>query len=195
MRDYVITAVAGVTIALAAQAAPTKDPAALAGTWTLDERSSDDPVRELSGEHGSGGGVVSGVTIFGIPVGKLPRQESDPGEAEDEQALRGVEHVFEATYRLVLRRDGDVTEIRYGNAPTITYRDGVKTERDGATARAQWQDGVLTVEHELADGSRLSERYWVEARSDDLQWTAHLTRRKGSVDVERDFYRTSDAEP
>ena len=194
MRNRVITAVAGVTLALAAQAGPTKDPADLTGTWTLDERSSDDPVRELSGEHGRGGGVVSGVTIFGIPVGKLPRQESDPDD-EETDPLRGVEHVFEATYRLLVNRDGDVTEIRYGNAPTITYRDGVKTERDGATARAQWEGGVFTVEHELADGSRVTERYWVEARSDDLQWTVHLTRRKGSVDVERDFYRTNNAEP
>ena len=61
--------------------------------------------------------------------------------------------MFEATYRLRVRRDADATEIRYGNDPAITYRDGVKTERDGATARAQWQGGMLTVEHVLADGS------------------------------------------
>jgi hypothetical protein len=46
------------------------------------------------------------------------------------------------------------------------------------------------VEHQLADGSLVSERYWVEARSGELRWTVELTRRKGSADVERVFYRS-----
>jgi len=195
MGTYVVTGVAIALASLAAHAAPTKDPADLTGTWTLEERSSDDPVRVLNGEHGRGDRVVSGVTIFGFPVGSLPRQENAPSDGENEQALGGVEHVFEATYRLRIRRDADATEIRYGNDPAITYRDGVKTERDGATARAQWQGGTFTVEHTLADGSHVRERYWVDARSGDLQWTVNLTRRKGSVDVERNFYRVPDAEP
>ena len=55
--------------------------------------------------------------------------------------------------------------------------------------------GTFTVEHTLADGSHVRERYWVDARSGDLRWTVNLTRRKGSVDVERKFYRVPDAEP
>jgi len=197
MRKYVVT-VAGLALAaLVAHAAPTKDPKNLAGTWTLDEGSSDDPVRLLRGERGRGrdGRVVfSGGSIFGVPVGSLPRREERDDEP-DEDGVAGVEHVFEATYRLRIRREGDVTEIRYGTEPTIVYRDGVKAERGGAVARAEWQGGVFTVEHELADGSLVSERYWVEARTGELRWTAELTRRRGSVDVDRVFYRSPAADP
>ncbi|HJR70476.1 MAG TPA: hypothetical protein VKA43_10585 [Gammaproteobacteria bacterium] len=196
MRKHVVT-VAGLALAaFVAHAAPTKDPKDLAGTWTLDEGSSDDPVRVLRGERGRGrdGRVVfSGASVFGVPVGS-PERRAESGDELEEGELAGVEHVFEATYRLGIRREGDVTEIHYGTEPTITYRDGVKAERDGAVARAEWQGGVLTVEHQLANGSLVSERYWVEARSGELRWTTELTRRKGSVDVERLFYRSPAAE-
>jgi hypothetical protein len=193
MRKHVVT-VAGLALAaFVANAAPTKDPNDLAGTWTLDEGESDDPVRVLRGERGrsrDGGVVFSGGSVFGVPVGGGPsrREENDDDLGEGE--LAGVEHVFEATYRVRIRREGNLTEIRYGTEPTIAYRDGVKTQRDGAVALAEWQGGVLTVKHELADGSLVSERYWVEARSGELRWTVELTRRKGSADVERVFYRS-----
>jgi hypothetical protein len=153
---------------------------------------------QFRGEPGGGFGsrVARGVTIFGIPVGSLPRPERADDEEDLEESLRGVEHVFEATYRLSIRQEGDVTEIQYGNEPTIEYRHGVAIERDGAAARAEWQDGVLTVEHELADGARVSERYSVEPRSGDLRWTGRLKRRKESaIDIERVFFRVRDAAP
>jgi hypothetical protein len=191
MRKHVITAAGLALAAFVANAAPTKDPNDLAGTWTLDEGSSEDPVRVLRGERGRGrdGRVVfSGGSVFGVPVGSPQRRdESDEPEQSD---LAGVEHVFEATYRLRIRREGDLTEIRYGAQTMIAYRDGVKTQRDRAVARAEWDGGVFTVEHQLADGSLASERYWVEARTGDLHWTAELTSRKTSVDVERVFYRS-----
>ena len=192
MRKHVVT-VAGLALAaLVAHAAPTKDPKDLAGTWTLDEGSSEDPVRVLRGERGrgrDGGIVVSGGSIFGVPVGRTPGSSNRDDEREQPE-LFGVEHVFEATYRLRIRRDGDLTEIRYGAQTMVAYRDGVKVQRDRAVARAEWDGGVFTVEHQLGDGSLVSERYWVEARTGDLHWTAELTRRKGSVDVERVFYRS-----
>ncbi|HUQ52246.1 MAG TPA: hypothetical protein VM692_08480, partial [Gammaproteobacteria bacterium] len=125
-----IALVASFTLALQlAHAAPSKEPAQLTGTWTLNERSSDDPVRVLNGERGRGGGrnfkVTTGGSIFGVPVGNLPRpaKDEDDDDDEDEEArhddLQGAEHVFKATYRLRIRREGDVTEIRYGNDPTI----------------------------------------------------------------------------
>lgn len=198
MRKHLIT-VAGLALAaLVAHAAPTKDPADLAGTWTLDEGASDDPVRVLRGERGRGrdGRVVfSGGSIFGVPIGSPSRREKSDDEPEEAE-LAGAEHVFEATYRLRIRREGDVTEIRYGTEPTIAYRDGVNTERDGAVARAEWQGGVFTVSHELADDSLVSERYWVEARTGELRWTAEATSRrlKGSFEVDRVFYRSPAAE-
>jgi hypothetical protein len=196
MRKYLFT-VAGLALAaFVAHAAPTKDPNDLAGTWTLDERSSDDPVRVLRGERGrsrDGRVVFSGGSVFGVPVGS-PRGGAESDDEPEEADLAGVEHVFEATYRLGLRREGNLTEIRYGAQTTIAYRDGVKAERDGAVARAEWKGGVFAVEHQLADGSLVSERYWVEARTGELHWTAELTRRKGSVDIERMFYRSPASE-
>lgn len=197
MRKHVVT-IAGLALAaFVANAAPTKDPNDLAGTWTLDEGASDDPVRVLRGERGRGGGgrvTMSGGSIFGVPVGSLPRREKEEEEKPDPSDLVGAEHVFEATYRLRIRRDGNVTTILYGTEPTIAYRDGVKAGRDGAVAIAEWDGGVLTVNHELADGSLVSERYWVEARTGELHWTAELTSRKKSVDVERMFYRSPASE-
>lgn len=180
-------------------AAGAGDEASLVGAWTLDRRESDDPQRMLrDGESGNGFGsrVVRGVSIFGIPVGSLPRPERTDDEEDLEEELRGVEHVFEATYRLVIRQDGDVTEIRYGNEPTIAYRDGVAVESDGAVARAEWQDGVLTVEHELADGAHVTERYSVEPRSGDLRWAVRYKRRRESaVDIERVLFRAPASAP
>jgi hypothetical protein len=192
MTKHLVTVAAVALATFVAHAAPTKDPNDLAGTWTLDERASDDPVRVLRGERGrsrDGRVVFSGGSVFGVPVGSPPRS-SERNDEREELELFGVEHVFEATYRLRIRRDGDITEIRYGAQTTIAYRDGVKTQRDGAVARAEWDGGVLKIEHQLGDDSLVSERYWVEARSGELRWTAEITSRKASADVERVFYRS-----
>lgn len=190
------------SLAFAAQlahAAPSKDPQDLVGTWTLDERSSDDPVRVLrDGDHGRGraGRISASGTIFGVPVGGSPRQEkSDDDEDVSQAELEGVEHVFEATYKLRIRREGHATEIRYGNEPTITYYDDSKSERNGATVRARWDGGTFTIEHRLANGSVATERYSVDSRSGELHWSVHLTRRKGSADIDRDFSRAANADP
>lgn len=191
----------GVTLAaFVVGAALADDKAALTGVWTLDQRASDDPQRLLrEGERGGSGlgsRVARGVTIFGIPVGNLPRPARDEDEEDLEEALTGVEHVFEATYKLAIRQEGDVTEIQYGTDPKIAYRHGTATQRNGATARAEWRDDALTIEHELADGARVSERYAVESRSGDLHWTVRFKRRKEStLEIERAFYRARDSAP
>jgi hypothetical protein len=172
--------------------------ATLTGTWTLDERSSDDPLLVLrDDERGDGLGrrVARGVSIFGIPVGNLPRSANDEPVEPDED-LPGVEHLFESTYRLSIDRQVAVTQIRYGHAPTIDYRDGERVERDGTVASSEWQDGVLAVEHELAEGTRVSERYWYVARTEELHWTVRLKRHKAAaVNIERVFYRARTAVP
>ncbi len=195
------TMVALLAIALAAGATPAAladGAAGLTGTWTLDARASDDPVRVLrDGEHGDGLGrrVARGVSIFGIPVGSLPRPAGDEPVEPDED-LRGVEHVFESTHRLAIDRQAEVTQIRYGNAPVVDYRDGERVEHDGAVTTAEWQDGALAVEHELAEGTRVSERYSYDARADELNWTVRLKRHKtGAVEIERMFYRVRTAVP
>jgi hypothetical protein len=183
-----------------AHAAPTSNPQDLAGDWTLDERTSDDPVRVLNdGDHGRtrNGRIVATGSVFGVPLGGggiSPQKEDDDRDVSQEE-LRGVEHVFEATYRLRVRREGNVTEIRYGNEPTIAYRDGADAVRDGTRVRAQWEQGTFTVDHRLADGSLVNERYWVESRSGELRWSVQLTRRKGSAKIDRDFRRWVAAEP
>jgi hypothetical protein len=189
MRKHIVTLIGLALAALVAHAAPSWNQNEIMGTWTLDEGASEDPVRVLRGERGRGGNrrIVGSATIFGIPIGgKGPREEEEEPEEID---LGGAEHVFQAKFRLRIRREGNVTEIRYGNEPTIAYRDGVKSERDGTVAQAEWQDGTFTVEHRLPDGSVVSERYSVDAR-DELHWTAELTRRKGSFEVARVFYRS-----
>lgn len=195
------TALCGVTLAaFVVGAALADDKVVLTGAWTLDQRASDDPQRVLrDGERGGSGlgsRVARGVTIFGIPVGNLPRPERDEDEEDLEEALTGVEHVFEAIYKLAIRQEGDVTEIQYGTEPTVAYRHGSAIQRNGATARAEWQDDALTVEHELADGARVSERYAVEPRSGELRWTVRFKRRKEStIEIERAFYRARDSAP
>ena len=195
MRAAVVVAASLMLAVPLALAAPTSDPQDLAGDWTLDERTSDDPVRVLrDGDHGrSRNGRMSATgSVFGIPVGGgaiAPR--SDDSDDDDKDAalagLDGAEHVFEATYRLRIRREGNVTEIRYGNEPTILYRDGQKLQRDGTIAEAKWDRGTFIVEHELKSGSLVSERYWVDSRTGELHWSVDLTRRRGSAKIDRDF--------
>jgi hypothetical protein len=198
MRTRAVEWLAVALLLPVAGAAAAADPAdSLAGTWSLDDRSSDDPVREIdprNGGEGLGRRIANGATIFGIPVGSLPLPGDDEAEEEalsPQQVVGALAYVFEATYRLRIAQNETVTEIRYGNSPTILYR--VETvERNGWTSKTEWRDGELTVEHErAADGAHVSERYWVDARADELHWTAQLKRpkKKGTVDVKRVFYR------
>jgi hypothetical protein len=131
-------------------------------------------------------------------VGSLPFPDGE-GEEEPltpEQVAGALAYVFEATYRLRIAQDGETTEIRYGNAQGVSYRSSTTLERNGWTSKAEWRGGELTIEHErAADGARVSERYWVEPRADQLHWTAQFRRPKSrtmesrSVDVKRVFYR------
>jgi hypothetical protein len=172
----------------------------LAGTWSLDDRSSDDPVRELAGEHagdGLGRRVVRSVNVFGFPVGSLPLPGED--EEKEEEPLTPAQvvgpslaYAFEATYRLRITQNDSATEVRYGNGPSIIYRGGDRFQHDGWTSKVEWHGDELTVEHERpADGAHISERYWVEARAGELHWTVRMKRPKksGTVDVKRVFYR------
>ncbi|HET7609788.1 MAG TPA: hypothetical protein VFL84_13995 [Gammaproteobacteria bacterium] len=170
----------------------------LAGTWSLDDRSSDDPVEEIGGKHGNGLGrqIVKSVNVFGIPVGSLPLPGDDEENKEDpltpaQIVGASLAYVFEATYRLRITQNASATEIRYGNAPANIYRDGGMFEHDGWTSKVEWRNGALTIEHERpADGAHISERYWIEPRADELRWTATLKRpKKATVEVERVFYR------
>lgn len=170
----------------------------LAGTWTLDDRS-EDPVRALdprNGGDGLGKRIARSVNVFGIPVGSLPLPGDDKADEDPlspQQIVGERAYVFEATYRLRIAHDEKVTQIVYGNAPTITYYPPETVARNGWTSKSEWRDGELTIEHvRTADGATISERYWVEARADELHWTARLKRptKKGTVDVKRVFYRT-----
>lgn len=210
MRGSVVSIVA-LALAAAGASVLAQGDTGLDGTWSLEERSSDDPAEELRG-GGSGDGngngvgrqVVRGISIFGVPVGGLglpddqqPDEEENDAEAAEETALRGVSHIFATTYRLEIRQNEDVTEVRYGSGPSMIYRHPTRLEReDGSVIRADWQDDRLSVEHELANGARVSERYWVDARTGELNWTVRLKRDKQStVDVKRVFYRTPTSEP
>ena len=189
-----------VTVALlllAGHAAAADSGPSLAGTWSLDDRSSDDPVHELdprNGGEGLGRRIVNGATVFGIPVGSLPLPGDDEKEEDPltpEQIVGALAYVFEATYRLRITETDAATEVRYGNAPSIVYHDSDTLQRSGWTSKVELRDGELTVEHErAADGAHVSERYWVEPRADELHWTARFKRAKGkAVEVKRVFYR------
>ena len=168
---------------------------ALAGTWSLDDRSSDDPVDEIGGKHGNGLGkqIVRSVNVFGIPVGSvLPGEEQEKEDPLTPQQVAGaLAYVFEATYRLRITQNDTATVIRYGNAPTISYLTPATFQHDGWTTKVERRGSELIIEHERpSDGAHVSERYWVEARADELHWTAQFKRAKSkTVDVKRVFYR------
>ena len=168
---------------------------ALAGTWSLDDRSSDDPVDEIGGKHGNGLGkqIVRSVNVFGIPVGSvLPGEEQEKEDPLTPQQVAGaLAYVFEATYRLRITQNDTATVIRYGNAPTISYLTPATFQHDGWTTKVERRGSELTIEHERpSDGAHVSERYWVEARADELHWTAQFKRAKtGTIDVKRVYYR------
>jgi hypothetical protein len=187
-------------ISLAGHVVAAESGDSLAGTWSLDDRASDDPVAEIDGKRGDGLGrrIVRSVNVFGIPVGSLPLPDAEEEEEAltPEQVAGALAYVFEATYRLRIARDDETMEIRYGNAPAVIYGSSTSLQRSGWTSKAEWRDGELIVEHERAsDGARVSERYWVEARADELHWTARFKRPKSravesrTVDVKRVFYR------
>ena len=189
-----------VTVALlliAGHAAAANSSHSLGGTWSLDDRSSDDPVEEIGGKHdgnGLGRQIVRSVNVFGIPVGSVIPNGED-GEKEDpltpQQVVGALAYVFEATYRLRITQNDTATTIRYGNAPTISYLTPANFQHDGWTSKVELRDGALTIEHERpSDGAHVSERYWVVAKADELHWTAQFKRAKtGTIDVKRVYYR------
>jgi hypothetical protein len=191
-----------VAAALVAAGVLAEGESGLAGSWTLEERSSDDPMQELRGTEGDqssglGKQVVRGISIFGVPVGGLALPNDQDADEEDEEddanddGLRGVEHIFASMFRITIRQDEDVTEIRYASGPSMIYRHPSRIEReDGSVVRADWENDRLAVEHELANGARVSERYWVDGRTGELNWTVRLKRDgQRTVDVKRVFYR------
>ena len=202
MKTKAVSWLAGALMAVAGHVATADSGNSLAGTWSLDDRSSDDPVHELdprNGGEGLGRRVARSVNVFGIPVGSLPLPGDDEEEEDPltpEQIVGGLAYVFEATYRLRITETDAATEVRYGNTPSIVYHDSDTLQRSGWTSKVELRDGELTVEHErAADGARVSERYWVEPRADELHWTARFKRAKGkAVEVNRVFYRAPSAQ-
>ena len=189
----------GLMVSVAGHVAAADSGKSLAGTWSLDDRSSDDPVDEIGGKHGNGlGQIVRSVNIFGFPVGAvMPDEEQKKEEPLTPQQVAGaLAYVFESTYKLRITQNDAGTEIRYGNAPTKVYRPPATFEHDGWTSTVELRDGALTVEHERpSDGAHVSERYWVEARADELHWTAQFKRHKGkTVDIKRVFYRAPEGQ-
>src|SRR5262245_33261785 len=190
-----IAVVAVALMLIAGHAAAADSDKSLAGTWSLDDRSSDDPVGEIGGKHGNGMGrqILKSVNVFGFPVGAVLPDEQQ--EKEDpltpQQVVGALSYVFEATYKLRITQDDSGTEIRYGNAPTMIYRPSATSQDSGWTSKVEWHNGVLTVEHERpSDGAHVSERYWVVERADELHWTAQFKRAKtGTIDVRRVYYR------
>ena len=196
MKTRVVGLLALALLSLTVHVAAADSGKSLAGTWSLDDRSSDDPVDEIGGKHGNGLGrqIVRSVNVFGIPVGSVI-PDGENGEKEDpltpQQVAGALAYVFEATYKLRITQNDTATAIRYGNAPTISYLTPANFEHDGWTSKVELHDGALTIEHErAADGAHVSERYWIEPRADELHWTATFKRHKSNtVDVKRVFYR------
>jgi len=185
----------GLMVPVLGQVAAADSPKSLAGTWSLDDRSSDNPVDEIGGKHGNGLGkqIVRSVNVFGFPVGAVIPDESQGKEdpLTPQQVVGALAYVFESTYRLRITQNDTATVIRYGNAPTISYLTPANFQHDGWTSKVELRDGALTIEHDRpSDGAHVSERYWIESRADELHWTAQLKPRKGkTVDVRRVYYR------
>jgi len=188
------------TVSLAGPATAADSDKSLAGAWSLDDRSSDDPVHELSGEHGNGLAkrVVRSINVYGFSVGDvLPEEQEKEDPPAPQDVLGPLAYVFEATYRLRITENEGATEIRYGNAPSMLYRaSGTFDSGSGWKSTVELRNGELTVEHDrAADGAHISERYWLEARADELHWTARLKKPKsGTVDVKRVFYRAPEGQ-
>lgn len=166
--------------------------AELAGVWILDPALSDDAVTVIrnGGRRGDGFGrdvARGGVGVFGIPPSSLPpRASGAPAER-----YPGAGAVIEHVKRLVVEISDEAVVLEYGNAVRRAYRPGALEREGGATRLARWSEGAFEIEHELANGASITERYEYEARAAELHWTARFKPPKGSgFDIERVFYRS-----
>jgi hypothetical protein len=167
----------------------------LTGTWLLDESLSDNPTKVLRdasstrGGDGIGRQIARSVSVFGIPVGSLPLPSGGDEEQESE-AEDPPENALQPISRMRILQDAQATELEYDGSTTVTYRHGIREEREDRSIVASWKNGALEVEQRLADGSKITEAYVLNSAAEQLEWTVRHKPEKGeSVEIRRVFYR------
>ena len=135
----------------------------ITGTWLLDKSLSDNPTKVLRDASSTSGGdglakrIARSVSVFGIPVGSLPLPSG--GDEEEGDADDPPENALQPISRIRILQDAQATELEYDGSATVTYRHGIREEREDRSIVASWKNGALEVEHRLADGSKISESY------------------------------------
>lgn len=171
----------------------------ITGNWILDESRSDDPakaVREASTQsgHKPDGALrrfARSVRIFGIPVGGLPLpsgQSKQDSEVPDE--LSHAPYILQKVDTIRVLQEDAATQLEYGTGDLVIYRHGERIDAEDATVEAGWRQGSFVVEHELEDGTKITETYRVDTSYDELHWTVTVRAKKAEpIEITRVYER------
>jgi hypothetical protein len=182
----------GTALALAAQAGAVERPD-LTGTWEIMKRESDNPARPRTETEGkkTGSGVakqvVRGVSVFGIPVGSLPKPSKREPEPLDERDLAGAEQLLSQVLAMRILQEPTAVELDYGGSMSATYVLGARAQSGDRFVEASWNHDVLEVMHELEDGAEALETYSIDGAG-YLHWTVRLKQKHVATRVIERIY-------
>jgi len=170
----------------------------LTGTWVIDTSISDDPGQALrdareSSSNGSGSlaRMARGISVFGIPIGSLPLPGGGSrSEADDAEAIVDVDYLLANVSEIRVLQQAKATQFEYGQNELVSYEHGVSGETEHGTVLADWDRHGFTVEHDLENGTRVTETYVLDPATDRLHWDVSVRRKKAkAIEISRVYDR------
>jgi hypothetical protein len=197
--------VVGIVTMLSLPLAAGKEPPDLGGTWTLNERLSEDPREKMREARGgpSGGGMGGGRGRGGGMGGGMGGGREMPEGMDPEAMKRRMQEAARASRTLMIAHEEPRLTIRFADGRERTlYTDGRKQTRESdfgdLETRAKWKkDGRLKVEATNEQGRKINEIYRCSSGEGRLYVTITMKGdgRMPDVTFDRVYDRAPDGAP
>lgn len=158
-----------------------------------------------AGPGGMGPGGVGGTGGMTGPGGGSPGRGRDGSRPSDEELKRMrdlMREVLEAPARLVITDEKASVTFTETDGRMLKYATSGKTEKHQLTngtveTRTRWQASILSIETKLADGTKVTRTFELDARTESLIVTTAIESSRGPRDMPplKAFYDRASNEP